>query len=129
MKSKLKNSESSLVNAACVSAAEEEDESSGGVRVLKSSSIEIEPNLVSEVTVKSKSVTTTATGGLNNLNRTHSNSSCNSDSDYNSIITNSTSSASCSSPLIDSKAPSINSSIGTNFIRILKNRQYYNRIY
>lgn len=110
MKSKLKNSETSLVNV--VSAAEEDEEavmsSGGGVRVLKSSSVEIDHDIVSslpEMSVKS------ASKCVNNLNRTHSNSSCNSDSDYNSI-TNSSSSGSCSSPLIDSKAPSINSSIG-----------------
>ena len=113
MKSKLKNSETSLVNV--VSAAEEDEEaamSSGGVRVLKSSSVEIDHDIVSslpEMSVKS------ASKCVNNLNRTHSNSSCNSDSDYNSI-TNSSSSGSCSSPLIDSKAPSINSSIGKRLV-------------
>lgn len=115
MKSKLKNSETSLVNV--VSAAEEDEEaamSSGGVRVLKSSSVEIDHDIVSslpEMSVKS------ASKCVNNLNRTHSNSSCNSDSDYNSI-TNSSSSGSCSSPLIDSKAPSINSSIGKRLVHI-----------
>lgn len=115
MKSKLKNSETSLVNV--VSAAEEDEEaamSSGGVRVLKSSSVEIDHDIVSslpEMSVKS------ASKCVNNLNRTHSNSSCNSDSDYNSI-TNSSSSGSCSSPLIDSKAPSINSSIGKRLVLI-----------
>jgi len=117
MKSKLKNSETSLVNV--VSAAEEDEEavmsSGGGVRVLKSSSVEIDHDIVSslpEMSVKS------ASKCVNNLNRTHSNSSCNSDSDYNSI-TNSSSSGSCSSPLIDSKAPSINSSIGLQCARVI----------